>query len=63
MTVDWVDIAVKLIVGAVMAIGGVVLSAGTWLVTTVLRHQRDLDAAFIKIRNLEGARCRGDDEE
>lgn len=57
MTIDWADVAVKLLVGFVMGGGGVALSAGTWLVTTVLRLRRDMDAAFMKIRNLEGKGC------
>ena len=44
--IDWNDIltdSIKLLI----------VSMGTWLMTTVLRLRKDMDAAFTKIRGLE----------
>lgn len=46
MTPDWSHIVDKLIITLVSGLG-------TWLLSTVLRLRRDMDAAFSKIRTLE----------
>lgn len=45
--IDWTEI----LTNSIVALVG---SAGTWLFTNVLRLRKDVDAAFRKIRELQG---------
>jgi hypothetical protein len=53
MNLDMQQLFNNIIVGAVLGVGGSLLTLGTWIVSSLFKLRRDMNACFIKIRALE----------